>query len=493
MDTLRLCGGVHVQDMYGYCAGGGLGISATLNGVAISYLTPGDTGHLQLICFGFPPAGADYYVIVGGALQFCAITSDSNNHSVIYLDSASLAFHHTFTLERLSASNTWQTVTSFNRNSSLVFLDAAANTAANSQVYRLKSNYCYNSYSTILGTIYLRATGNTLAWNRYSGSYVTGYYVHKRDSNGNFALIDSVIYTSGTNNTLYYTDSILQFGDEYYVESFRDAGCRPTLGTPLIIRSNTLRIGCSLAVTATATSATCATCPDGSAAATVQYGTTPLTYLWTTSPLQTTQSVTGLISGNYTVCTIDANGCAACDTVFVDSTLIICDSCLVTVYDTTFVTVYDTNTIDIYLDTSNIVLYDTIDFYYDTIVVTEYDTAIVTIFDTTVLSVYDTIAVTDTLYIDIPTGLNPPDDIYTIKVYPNPTANQVYIDIAEYWLIPGYTLKLLNPLGQQVFTSPVNYPGFAFDLNMFGTNGVYILQFINSSQQVLIEKKIIAQ
>ena len=61
--------------------------------------------------------------------------------------------------------------------------------------------------------------------------------------------------------------------------------------------------------------ATCSTCPDGSAAVATLNGTAPYTYAWSNGA--TTQSVSGLLPGSYAVCVTDANGCAACDSVYI--------------------------------------------------------------------------------------------------------------------------------------------------------------------------------
>jgi hypothetical protein len=79
--------------------------------------------------------------------------------------------------------------------------------------------------------------------------------------------------------------------------------------------------GCNLQVTATVTNATCDTCYNGSATAHVVNGFAPYTYTWYTTPLQTTQTATGLDPGTYTLCVMDANGCTACNyNIYVDST-----------------------------------------------------------------------------------------------------------------------------------------------------------------------------
>ena len=78
--------------------------------------------------------------------------------------------------------------------------------------------------------------------------------------------------------------------------------------------------GCNLYTTSTITNATCATCPTGSATAIVHNGFAPYTYTWYSAPIQNTQTATSLPSGRYSICVTDANGCSACDTIFVDST-----------------------------------------------------------------------------------------------------------------------------------------------------------------------------
>lgn len=62
-------------------------------------------------------------------------------------------------------------------------------------------------------------------------------------------------------------------------------------------------------VTASITAATCDNA-DGSIALTTGGGTPPLSYTWTTSPVQLKDSATNLKAGNYACTIIDANGCA---------------------------------------------------------------------------------------------------------------------------------------------------------------------------------------
>ncbi len=78
--------------------------------------------------------------------------------------------------------------------------------------------------------------------------------------------------------------------------------------------------GCNLQLSTTAINATCGTCANGSAHVSMSNGFAPYTFTWNSSPIQTTQTAVNLLPGTYTVCVIDANGCTACHSVYVDST-----------------------------------------------------------------------------------------------------------------------------------------------------------------------------
>jgi gliding motility-associated-like protein len=76
----------------------------------------------------------------------------------------------------------------------------------------------------------------------------------------------------------------------------------------------------ALAVTTSATTNPCAGVPGGSATATPAGGTPPYTYSWNTTPVQTTQTATGINSGTYTVTVRDANLCVKTATATVAQT-----------------------------------------------------------------------------------------------------------------------------------------------------------------------------
>jgi len=172
-------------------------------------------------------------------------------------------------------------------------------------------------------------------------------------------------------------------------------------------------------------------------------------------------------------------------------------ACYFNVYDTT--SVYDTTRVYDSINV-NVPVYDTTSVYdtanvfvtiYDTTLVTAYDT--VDVYDTTwtSITVYDSISVTDTLFINTPLSSSPPV-MHTIRVYPNPAKDYLYIDNGNYTQIGSYYIKITNSLGQQVFYSIINQPFFTIDLSTWGSKGIYTLQLIKNSQ-VLEQRKIILQ
>ncbi len=117
-------------------------------------------------------------------------------------------------------------------------------------------------------------------------------------------------YSDGNTSWGYYTVSYVipgGFGNNYSLRfnSVSAAGGNPAIGNFLDAVSINLP-----SVTLT-TSSINATCSDTNGTATVNPsgGTIPYTYSWNTSPVQTTQTATGLGAGNYSVIVTDSNGC----------------------------------------------------------------------------------------------------------------------------------------------------------------------------------------
>lgn len=133
---------------------------------------------------------------------------------------------------------------------------------------------------------------------------------------------------------------------------------------------------------------------------------------------------------------------------------------------------------------------------YDTVITNVYDTTYVTITDTNYVTINDTIyiSVTDTLIIDaVLTGINPPNNINTIKVYPNPSNTHIYINTGDYASMNGYTIRIDNSLGQTVYITPVNQQQYYVDLSSWTGNGTYFVYIIDNLSNTIDVRKIIIQ
>jgi len=108
-----------------------------------------------------------------------------------------------------------------------------------------------------------------------------------------------------------------------YTATLTDAnGCvtstSVTIGEPLLL---------TVSITANS-NVTCATACDGTATASVSGGTTPYTYSWDSSPIQTNAGATALCAGFYTISVTDSAGCTATDTITLTEPLLIAASIL---------------------------------------------------------------------------------------------------------------------------------------------------------------------
>ena len=133
---------------------------------------------------------------------------------------------------------------------------------------------------------------------------------------------------------------------------------------------------------------------------------------------------------------------------------------------------------------------------YDTIVTEVFDTTFVTVHDTIFTEVRDTsyIAVTDTLVIDaVLTGIDPPENINTLKVYPNPARDHVYIETGDHTKMAGYRLKIINQLGTVVFETSVEEPLYEIDLSNWTGYGMYFIQVIDPGGSIFDIRKIILE
>jgi hypothetical protein len=115
------------------------------------------------------------------------------------------------------------------------------------------------------------------------------------------------------------------------------------------------------------------------------------------------------------------------------------------------------------------------------------DTCITTVFDTLLTTVTDTLVINTTL------SLLPPNNENTILIYPNPASDHITIDNGNYAAMAGYTIKIENNAGQQVFQSAVNQPQFYIDLSTWSGNGLYFIHLIDPQNNTVTIRKIVIQ
>jgi hypothetical protein len=122
--------------------------------------------------------------------------------------------------------------------------------------------------------------------------------------------------------------------------------------------------------------------------------------------------------------------------------------------------------------------------------------ATISITDTCINTINDTnyISVTDTLIINTAvTGINPPNNLNTIKIFPNPASTHITIDYGNFAMMNGYQIKITNSLGQQMFQTAINQQSNYVSLASWGGNGLYFVYIIDPQGNTLDIRKIVLQ
>jgi hypothetical protein len=111
-----------------------------------------------------------------------------------------------------------------------------------------------------------------------------------------------------------------------------------------------------------------------------------------------------------------------------------------------------------------------------------------TIYDTTYVTVTDTLIINTSV-----TGINPPNNVNTIKVFPNPASTYITIDYGNFAIINGYQLVIENSIGQQVFQTNINQQSDYLSLATWGGNGLYFVHIIDPQGNTIDIRKIVLQ
>jgi hypothetical protein len=144
-------------------------------------------------------------------------------------------------------------------------------------------------------------------------------------------------------------------------------------------------------------------------------------------------------------------------------------------------------------DTSNIATIQIADTCISNISV--YDTTHITVYDTTYVTINDTLltTVTDTLIINTTLSLPAPNNENSILIYPNPASDHITIDNGNYTAMSGYSIKITNNAGQQVFQSAINQAQFYVDLSTWTGDGLYFVHLLDAQNNTVTVRKIVLQ
>jgi hypothetical protein len=108
--------------------------------------------------------------------------------------------------------------------------------------------------------------------------------------------------------------------------------------------------------------------------------------------------------------------------------------------------------------------------------------------DTNTCSTYDTLKIK----VKFTAGLYA-NTINTIKFYPNPTKEVLFIDNGNYQAMNGYSIKIISLAGTVVFNQPITSQQVQISMNQFATKGLYIAQIVDSNNAIVDSKKIVLE
>ena len=90
-------------------------------------------------------------------------------------------------------------------------------------------------------------------------------------------------------------------------------------------------------------------------------------------------------------------------------------------------------------------------------------------------------------------SFNPVTYNNTVTIYPNPANDHITIDCGNLANVTGYQIKIVNTLGQEVFSGAMNTQQYVVPLNTWSGTGVYFVKIYDASNNLLNTKKIILQ
>ncbi len=113
-----------------------------------------------------------------------------------------------------------------------------------------------------------------------------------------------------------------------------------------------------------------------------------------------------------------------------------------------------------------------------------------------ITNLYNSVSSNECLTMTINTGvLNTTPVTYTssVNIYPNPANDHITIDCGNLANVSGWTIKIVNTLGQEVFSGAMNTQQYVVPLNTWSGQGVYFVKLYDASNNLMNIKKIILQ
>ncbi len=106
-------------------------------------------------------------------------------------------------------------------------------------------------------------------------------------------------------------------------------------------------------------------------------------------------------------------------------------------------------------------------------------------------TVNDTVSILK-IHFQLTTGIKA-NTVTNITVYPNPTSDVLIIDATDSQALAGYTYRILDVQGKQIYNALVTSSKTEITLKTLGTKGVYVLHIVDANGISIENKKIVLQ
>ncbi len=91
------------------------------------------------------------------------------------------------------------------------------------------------------------------------------------------------------------------------------------------------------------------------------------------------------------------------------------------------------------------------------------------------------------------TGLAAVQKVNMVKVYPNPANDQITVYNGNLVSVNGYSLKIMNTLGQEVLAMPLEQQSTKVNVSTLSNQNLYFIQIIDAKGEVIETQKIMRQ